>query len=234
MKIKIEIYSFLLVSWFSTMKVLAQNYKFIVWKVVNEQTVFLSKKMIHKDSLLSTMRSKKLEAGSYVVYFGGENLENYVFPKDGSNSSYSLYEDPLIRMKMAGDSCYKEPDPLPNGKWLRIIVLSSGENEILKEKNVKDGYLDGKVEFNRTKDIEAYDSRTNLVYNEGYIVKREVFDKKGRISLKGRYGECNKIVEEKVWDNGHLWKVYFNGKVTEYDKKGKVISVSKTDPWGRY
>lgn len=195
-----------------------------IWKDSANSMIILKSLTVTNDSF--NLKDLKLELGIYVVYIGDNDLQNYKFPNfEMDYDTFDLFDMPLIYTKNY-EKCAQHKDSLSDGRWLKVRVNNKSEIGIIKEKNIKNGSLNGLWELKKNS------FHSVLLYENGFIKSREVYNMAGSIII-GSYSTCNMIIEEKIWHyNKKLYKHYKDGKVKIYDENGKQIKIKKTDSWG--
>ncbi|OYU93137.1 MAG: hypothetical protein CFE21_21700 [Bacteroidetes bacterium B1(2017)] len=167
--------------------------------------------------------------GIYIVYEGKNDMKDYSFPtyEGYGYDTLALFEDPMDIMMSRQDSCNPKKDTLPDGRWSKYLIYENGTFSRISIKTVENGLLTGIRKRNGT-----YENFSSLqMYEKGFLKSRLVM-RDNKVIAIGTYRNCDKVIEEKVWANGRLYRVTKNNKLTGYNEKGQIEFVIETDDWG--
>lgn len=212
----------------------AQNNKITIWRDSSGIMTLCYQDTCGSENLKSYIKKQTLENGVYVVYIGKNELSKFTFP---SITNYLnmydvnfLFERSDAELLISREQFPPVKDTLPDGKWLKVNITSN-DIFIFKEKNIEKGKLHGVWQQKNLKTkFHSY-----VMYNNGYITYSRIISKNGILLEKGYYYENEKIkLIKRYYDSGELWRIYERGLLKEYSKRGNLIHIKKTDPWGNF
>ncbi|MCF8427953.1 MAG: hypothetical protein K9H61_04995 [Bacteroidia bacterium] len=167
--------------------------------------------------------------GIYIVYEGRNDMKAYSFPSyEGFGyDTLAIFEDPMDIITTRQDTCNPEKDTLPDGRWSKYLIYKNGICKRISIKTVENGLLNG-----MRKRYGTYENFSSLlIYEKGFMKLRLVM-RDNQVIAMGTYRDCNKVVEEKVWADGQLYRLTKNNKLTGYNVKGRIEFEVETEDWG--